>query len=163
MENIMKRILIPVLVGVIFISGCATGPKPYSGNVYNGKQVQQSQQVTSGKIINIRQITIQDDPSIAGASVGSAIGALGLLGFAGTGGNVYGMAAGVIAAAVAGGTITDYAQRKILEQQGYEFTIKLNNGKAITVVQTNIDTMATGDVVNITQSTNGTLRVYKTQ
>lgn len=162
MENIMKKLLIPIL-GVMIISGCATGPKTYSGAVYNGKQAQQSQQVLTGRIINIRQITIQEDPSIAGASVGSAIGALGLLGFAGTGGNVYGMAAGVIAAAVVGGTVSDYAQRKILEQQGYEFTVKMDTGKAITIVQTNIDTMANGDIVNITQSSNGTLRIYKFQ
>jgi len=158
----MKRLLIPIL-GVLFITGCATGPRTYSGSVYNGNQAQQSQQVTSGKIINIRQITIQDKPNITGTSVGSAMGALGLLGFAGTGGNVYGMAAGVIAAAVVGGTVSDYVSRKILEQQGYEFTIKMDSGKAITVVQTNIDTMTTGDVVYITQSNNGTLRVYKTQ
>lgn len=157
----MRKLLIPVLLGVVLASGCATGPKSYSGSVYKGPQAQRSQQVTTAKIIGIRQITIQDDPSITGASVGAGMGALAALGLAGTGGNPYGLAAGAIAAGVLGGTLTDYVAKKVLEQPGFEFTVKLNDGRIVTVVQTNIDMMAEGDKVYLTQSADGTLRVYK--
>lgn len=156
----MKKLLIPAIV-VALVAGCATGPKSYSGAVYKGGQAQRSQQVTTGVIVGIRQITIQDDPNITGASVGAGMGALAVLGLAGTGGNPYGLAAGAIAAGVLGGTATDYIAKKVLEQPGFEFTVKMRDGRITTVVQTNIDMMATGDQVYLTQSADGTLRVYK--
>lgn len=156
----MKKLIIPLLV-VSLVAGCATGPKSYSGSVYKGGQAQRSQQVTTGTIIGIRQITIQDDPNITGATVGSAMGALMVLGLAGTNGNPYGLAAGAIAAGVLGGTATDYVAKKVLEQPGFEFTVKLKDGRITTVVQTNIDMMSNGDQVYLTQSADGTLRVYK--
>ena len=156
----MKRYIAPLLL-VAALSACATGPNSYSGSVYKGPQAQRSQQVTTGTIVGIRQITIQDDPNITGATVGAGMGALAVLGLAGTGGNPYGLAAGAIAAGVLGGTATDYISRKVLEQPGFEFTIKMKDGRMITVVQTNIDMMANGDQVYLTKSTDGTLRVYK--
>lgn len=156
----MKNLVIPLLV-VSLVAGCATGPKPYSGTVYKGTQAQQSQRVTTGTIVGIRQITIQDDPNITGATVGAGIGALAVLGLAGTGGNPYGLAAGAIAAGLLGGTATDYVAKKVLEQPGFEFTINMKDGRIITVVQTNIDMMGTGDQVYLSQSADGTLRVYK--
>lgn len=155
----MKLLVIPFLVASIV--GCATGPNSYSGAVYKGTQAQRSQQVTTGVVVGIRQITIQDDPNITGATVGAGIGALAVLGLAGTGGNPYGLAAGAIAAGVLGGTATDYISKKVLEQPGFEFTIKLKDGRMVTVVQTNIDMMATGDTVYLTKSQDGVLRVYK--
>lgn len=156
----MKKVLITAVL-VALCTGCATGPKSYSGAVYKGGQAQRSQQVTTGTIIGIRQITIQDDPSVTGATVGAGMGALAVLGLAGTGGNPYGLAAGAIAAGVLGGTATDYIAKKVLEQPGFEFTVKMKDGRITTVVQTNIDMMATGDQVYLTQSADGTLRVYK--
>lgn len=155
----MKLLVIPFLVASIV--GCATGPNSYSGTVYKGNQAQRSQQVTTGVVVGIRQITIQDDPNITGATVGAGMGALAVLGLAGTGGNPYGLAAGAIAAGVLGGTATDYISKKVLEQPGFEFTIKLKDGRMVTVVQTNIDMMATGDTVYLTKSQDGVLRVYK--
>jgi len=157
----MKFGIISIIVSSVIVSGCAVGPKPYSGVVYNGPQAQRAQQTSSGTIIAIRQITIQDNPNITGASVGIGMGALAFLGFVGTSANPYGVAAGAIAAGVLGGTVSDYVAKKVLEQPGFEFTIRMKDGKIITVVQTNIDMMATGDQVLLTQSADGTLRVYK--
>lgn len=161
----MKRLTTFVVISALLVTGCASGgsfgTKSYSGAVYKGAQAQKSQQVTTARIVGIRQITIQDDPQVAGATVGAGMGALAVLGLAGTGGNPYGLAAGAIAAGVLGGAATDYVSKKMLEQPGFEFTVKLNDGRIVTVVQTNIDMMAVGDQVYLTQSADGTLRVYK--
>lgn len=161
----MKRLTTFAVISALLVTGCASGggfgAKSYSGAVYKGAQAQRSQQVSTATIVGIRQITIQDDPQVAGATVGAGMGALAVLGLAGTGGNPYGLAAGAIAAGVLGGAATDYVSKKMLEQPGFEFTVKLNDGRIITVVQTNIDMMAVGDKVYLTQSADGTLRVYK--
>ena len=156
----MKRVIAATLI--IMMTGCATQrTQQYSGQFYKGSEVQQMQQVTTAKVLNIREITIQTDPGPIGTTVGSALGALGLLGFAGTGGNVYGMAAGVIAAAVLGGVTSDYVAKKLNESQAYEFTVALNNGRAMVITQSNVDNILVGDKVRITKSNDGTTRVYK--
>ena len=161
----MKRLTTFVVISALLVTGCASGggfgAKSYSGAVYKGAQAQRSQQVSTATIVGIRQITIQDDPQVAGATVGAGMGALAVLGLAGTGGNPYGLAAGAIAAGVLGGAATDYVSKKMLEQPGFEFTVRLTDGRIMTVVQTNIDMMAVGDKVYLTQSADGTLRVYK--
>lgn len=151
-------------VGVFFIAISLIGSAfaaDYSGEVYRGNQAQRAQQVTTAQILGIRQITIQDDPGVIGASVGTGLGALAVLGFAGTNGNPYGLAAGAIAAGLLGGSYTNSIAKKMAEHSGFEFTLKLQDGRIITVAQTNIDSMSIGDVVYITQSQDGTLRVYK--
>ena len=161
----MKKLTTLVVISALLVTGCASGggfgAKSYSGAVYKGAQAQRSQQVSTATIVGIRQITIQDDPQVAGATVGAGMGALAVLGLAGTGGNPYGLAAGAIAAGVLGGAATDYVSKKMLEQPGFEFTVRLTDGRIMTVVQTNIDMMAVGDKVYLTQSADGTLRVYK--
>lgn len=155
----MKRFIAP-FVALSLIAGSVTA-EDYSGNVYRGNQAQRAQQVVTAQILGIREIVIQDDPGIVGASVGTGLGALAVLGFAGTNGNPYGLAAGAIAAGVLGGSYTNAIAKKMAEHQAFEFTLKMNNGRVITVAQTNIDSMSVGDTVCITQSSDGTLRVYK--
>ena len=159
----MKRFVIPVVIAILS-SACTTPglvQQKYSSATYQGNQMQRSASVTSATIVAIRQITIQENKNITGATVGAGMGALAALGLAGTGGNPYGLAAGAIAAGVMGGMATDYAMDQLGKAPGYEFTVQLKDGQMMTIAQSNIDMMAIGDKVFVARSSDGALRVYK--
>lgn len=155
----MKR-TVAVLAALSLITSVAHA-QSYSGDSYNGNQAQRSQQVAQAQILGIRQVTIKGDPSAIAATAGAGLGALAVLGLAGTNGNPYGLAAGTIVAALLGGSYSNEIAKKMVEYPGFEFTLKMSDGRVITVAQTNIDSMGVGDVVYLTQSQDGTLRVYK--
>lgn len=155
----MKRFITSFIVLSLIAGGVFA--QDYSGDSYRGNQAQRAQQVTTAQILGIRQVTIKGDPNVIVGTAGAGLGALAVLGLAGTNGNPYGLAAGTIVAALVGGGYTNEIAKKMVEQPGFEFTLKLNDGRIITVAQSNIDAMGLGDTVYITQSTDGTLRVYK--
>ena len=158
----MKKIL--VVAVALLVTACTTPglvQQKYSSSTYQGNQMQRSATVASATIVAIRQITIQENKNITGATVGAGMGALAALGLAGTGGNPYGLAAGAISAGVMGGMATDYAMDQLGKAPGYEFTVRLQDGQMMTIAQSNIDMMAIGDKVFIARSSDGVLRVYK--
>lgn len=159
----MKRFIIPAVIA-IFATACTTPglvQQKYSSSTYQGNQMQRSASVTPATIVAIRQITIQENKNITGATVGAGMGALAVLGLAGTGGNPYGLAAGAIAAGVMGGMATDYAMDQLGKAPGYEFTVRLQNNQIMTIAQSDIGMMAIGDKVYVARSGDGVLRVYK--
>jgi outer membrane lipoprotein SlyB len=157
-----------IIIGLAILSTACAGQSPYlgtdySGTTYTGKQMQQSQNVMTARVINIRQIKIQDDPGIVGQSAGAGLGALAVLGFAGTSGNPYGLAAGVIAAALGGGAVSKQIANKLYSTEGYEFTVLLKDGRAISVSQANVDNIIVGDTVYLTRANdNNSFKIYKT-
>ena len=155
----MKRIV--AIFATVASLSCNVFAQDYSGDVYQGNQAQRAQQVTTAEILGIRQITIKGDPSVVVGTAGAALGALTVIGIAGANSNPYGVVAGSIVAALFGGAYTNEFAKKLVEQPGFEFTLKLNDGRIVTVAQTNIDAMGLGDTVYITKSTDGILRVYK--
>lgn len=155
----MKRTI--AVLSALLICGAPYAQSNYSGDAYSGNQAQRAQQVTQAQILGIRQVTIKGDPNAIAATAGAGLGALAVLGLAGTNGNPYGLAAGTIVAALLGGNYSNEIAKKMVEFPGFEFTLKLQDGRIITVAQTNIDSMGIGDIVYITQSQDGTLRVYK--
>ena len=159
----MKRLIVLAVI-VTLLTACTTPAlvqQRYSSSTYQGNQIQRSASVTSATIVAIRQITIQENKNITGATVGTGMGALAVLGLAGTGGNPYGLAAGAIAAGVMGGMATDYAMDQLGKAPGYEFTVQLKDGQMMTIAQSNIDMMGVGDKVYVARSSDGVFRVYK--
>jgi outer membrane lipoprotein SlyB len=155
-----------IIVSLAILSTACAGQTPYlgtdySGATYKGTQMQQSQAVTTATVKHIRQIKIQDDPGVLIKSSGSALGALAVLGFAGTSGNPYGLAAGAIVAALAGGAASSQLADKLYSTTGYELTVQLADGRVTSVSQANIDDITLGDKVFLTRGNDNTLRVYK--
>lgn len=155
-----------IIVSLAILTTACAGQTPYlgtdySGGTYKGSQMQQSQTVTTATVKNIRQIKIQDDPGMLAKSSGAGLGALAVFGFAGTSGNPYGLAAGAIAAALAGGAVSTQVANKLYSTTGYELTVQLADGRMTSVSQANIDNITLGDTVFLTRGNDNTLRVYK--
>jgi outer membrane lipoprotein SlyB len=133
-------------------AGCGTSQ---SAQVYSSGQAQRSLSVYYGTIIELRQVTIQDRTSGGGAVVGGVAG--GVLG------STVGSGRGRTLAAV-GGALAGMAAGNAIEKQAgtkpaIEFTIELDNGRMMAVVQEDGAYYRVGDRVRLLQSGDGTWRV----
>ena len=148
---------------IIFAINGAAAQDRYSGGVYRGDQAQRAQQVVEAQVISIRQVEIKSKPKYGGEAIGSVIGGLTAMALAAANSNPYTIAAIGVGAGVAGGAYGEAVVERMNTYSGYEFTLRLRNGDIITVAQSNIDMIAIGDIVLVTKSQDGTLRVYEPQ
>lgn len=133
-----------LMVGVLSLSGLLTACAPdISAGSYTTGQVGQAAQTARGTIIAATPVNVQNDGTlgtviggVAGAVAGSAIGG-------GTRANILGGVGG----AVLGGAAGNYAEKKLTHQTGMQYTIKLRNGKAVTVTQGMNPVLAVGQRV----------------
>jgi outer membrane lipoprotein SlyB len=159
----MKKTLI---VGLAIACTACAGKMPYLGNdysggTYKGTQMQQSAHVTTAKVLKIREVKVQDDPGVIAKSSGAGLGVLGVFGILGTGGNSYGLAAASIVAALVGGAGTTSLSNKLYATTGYEFTVRLEDGRTTAVTQANVDSINVGDTVYLARGNDQVLRLYK--
>ena len=133
-------------------TGCTTSQ---SGQVYSSGQAQKSLSVYYGTIIELRQVTIQDKTSGGGAVLGGVAG--GVIGSTiGSGrGRTLAAVGGALAGMVAGNAIENQAGTK----PAIEFTIELDNGRMMAVVQEDRAYYRVGDRVRLLQGGDGTWRV----
>lgn len=127
-----RRLVVPALLlcGVALLSGCAN--KSASSGVYSYGQAQREQVVRVGTITNIRSIVIQSDQSSgAGVLAGGAVG--GIAGSAIGGGR--GSAIAAVLGAVAGGVLGNQIEKQVDKTDGYEVTVRLDNGETRVVAQ----------------------------
>lgn len=147
----LLSILTICLLALTF-SGCGTSQ---SGQVYSSGQAQKSLSVYYGTIIELRQVTIQDKTSGAGAVVGGVAG--GVIGSTiGSGrGRTLATVGGALAGLAAGNAIEKQAGTK----SAVEFTIELDSGRMMAVVQEDGAYYRVGDRVRLLQAGDGTWRV----
>ena len=151
--NLRKKILFSAILSALFIfSSCSTRQ---SGRVYHPGQVQRSLSVYYGTIIELRNVTIQGSSSGAGTIIGGVAG--GVLGstIGSGGGRALATLGGALAGAVAGTTIEAQSGTK----PALEFTIELDNGRLMAIVQEPDGHYRVGDRVRLLQGRNGTWRV----
>ena len=152
-----KHHVVPMLTVAIFLfmpifAGCGTSQ---SSRVYSSSQAQRSLSVYYGTIIELRQVTIQNQTSGGGAILGGVAG--GVLG------STIGSGSGRTLATV-GGALAGMAAGNAIEQQtgtkpAIEFTIELDNGRTMAVVQEDGAYYRVGDRVRLLQSDDGIWRV----
>lgn len=140
---------------LVNIMGCQSR---YSGSSYSGRETRQAQTVQWGTVEAIDYVTIDEKNSGLGV-VGGAVagGALGSLVGRGSG-HVVGTVIGSLAGAAIGYGVEDAATT----EQALEYTIMLESGRRIAVVQTADSKSApiyVGDHVRIFTSPDGTVRV----
>jgi outer membrane lipoprotein SlyB len=132
----MKKIIISsaLVASLVVLSGCAPN---IGGNDYSVAGSGQVSETWPGVIVAKRVVQVnaknpenQNDPDIgmlgggvAGAVLGSQIGSGSGSIVAGTLGALGGAAAG------------HFAQKKLTEQQGYEYQVKLDDGRLLTLTQ----------------------------
>ena len=148
-----SKILFLALVGALFtLYGCGTSQ---SGRVYSQGQTQRSLSVYYGTIIELRDVTIEGSSSGAGTVIGGIAG--------GVAGSTIGHGSGSTLAAVAGALVGAVAGAAIEKQSGtkpaLEFTIELDSGRLMAVVQEQDGHYRVGDRVRLLQGGDGTWRV----
>ncbi len=146
-----------ILTAMIFLcapifAGCGTSQ---SGQVYSSGQAQKSLSVYYGTIIELRQVTIQDKTSGAGAVVGGVAG--GVLGS--TIGSGRGRTLAAVGGALAGMAAGNAVEKSAGTKPAVEFTIELDNGRLMAVVQEDGAYFRVGDRVRLLQGGDGTWRV----
>ncbi len=133
-------------------TGCTTSQ---SGQVYSSGQAQRSLSVYYGTIIELRHVTIQDKTSGGGAVLGGVAG--GVIGSTiGSGrGRTLAAVGGALAGMVAGNAI----ENQVGTKPAIEFTIELDSGRMMAVVQEDGDYYRVGDRVRLLEGGDGTWRV----
>lgn len=150
-----------ILLSTLLIASNVVMANDYASSTYNGNSAQTMQDVTMGKVVAMRDVTIDGTSEIgqfAGSGLGAAIG--GILGNA-LGNNNTTKALGTIVIGAAGGVAGNYATKAINRERAYEYIIRLDNGRDVAVTQSleNINNLYVGDRVRILQS--GKVRVVK--
>ncbi|MDR1475631.1 MAG: glycine zipper 2TM domain-containing protein [Holosporales bacterium] len=151
----VKQTITAGLVGLL-VSGCA---KDLSPDSYTAGQAGEVSQTYKGKILNVRQVTVEGSDSLGGNIAGAGIGAVG----GGVLGNMIGQGKGRIlstaAGAALGGIGGAYAEKKLKQQKALEYIVKLDNGQTITLVQGVSPAFSVGQRVFVHVSGNGRSRI----
>jgi outer membrane lipoprotein SlyB len=123
-----KRFFVFLILFSVFLTGCAQNPY---GNAYSTSGTRQVQNVYYGTIVSTQAVTIDPNQTGVGTLAGGAIG--GLLGSKvgkGTGSTI-----AAIGGAILGGVLGSATQGGITRRNGVNLTIKLDNGRVISIVQ----------------------------
>ena len=152
----MKHLITLVLaaVGLAFLSGCASS---LSSNAYSRDSARQMQTVYYGTIQSIRTVQIEGTKTPIGTGAGAVAG--GILGNQVGGGS--GRALATVGGALLGGVAGSAAEEGITRQTGYEITVRLDNGRTISVVQAADVSFQPGERVRVIEARDGTTRVTR--
>lgn len=136
------------------LAACAP---PQSGNVVNANQAQVAQRVALGTIVGVQRVAVQGtNPGgeLAGTAGGAALG--GVIGNQiGDGeGQDIARAIGVIG----GGILGNRAAGRATVQQSLEWTVRLDSGRTVSVIQAQ-PTFARGQRVQVIQGAGGLTRL----
>jgi outer membrane lipoprotein SlyB len=143
---------ITVIAAALLLTGCV---QSHSGQVYSQDQAQRSMHVYYGTIIELREVTIEGSSSGAGAVIGGIAG--GVLGSTiGSGrGRTLAAVGGALAGAAGGAVVEKGAGTK----QAVEFTVELDDGRIMAVVQEDGAYYRIGDRVRLLQGGDDSWRV----
>ncbi|MCP5419190.1 MAG: glycine zipper 2TM domain-containing protein [Gammaproteobacteria bacterium] len=136
----------------LLVSGCAPS---LSGSAYSRSQARETQQVEFGVVEGVRNVMIEGTKTPVGTVTGAALG--GLAGSTVGGGR--GKAAATIGGAVLGGMAGAATEEAITRRQGFEITVRLDNGRFIAVTQEADEPFNPGDRVRVLRGYDGTTRV----
>ncbi|HXF90437.1 MAG TPA: glycine zipper 2TM domain-containing protein [Candidatus Nitrosotenuis sp.] len=149
----MKKIAVTSLLiaATVAVSGCA--PR-IGGSNYSVRGAGEVSETNRGVIISMRTVQIgaktaehENDPG-AGALVGGVAGAMGGSQIGAGRGNVAATVGGAVLGAVAG----HFAERALTDQEGFEYTVRLDNGRIVTIAQGAEPRMGVGQRVLVIKS-----------
>lgn len=136
-----KPTLILVLATLV-LSACAAS---MSGGAYSRGQARQVEEVRMATVESVREVQIEGTKTPIGAGAGAIIG--GVVGGNSRSRNV--SAIGGVVGSVVGGMAGAAAEEGITRQNGYEITVKFDDGKMIAVAQGADEKFAVGDRVRV--------------
>ena len=114
------------------VAGCA---REISPNTVTGASVGSVVETYPGTVEMIRVVEVQEDERLQQNTTGIALGGLAGGAAASRIGQGWGKAAAVAAGAIAGAALGSLAERELSKQQALEYTVLLDDGRRVAVVQ----------------------------
>lgn len=148
-KTLMKLIVLLLFIGLISCSSMERiAAESSDGNTYKTTEVGELSTVSEGVIIAIRKVTIAGSKGL-GAATGGAVGAVtgSTINKAETDRAIAG-SLGALAGAVVGSMI----EENLTEKDAFEFVIKLDSGRVVSLVQNTDQELKVGDNVYIIKS-----------
>ena len=144
----MKTQILTAVVISATLSLVACVPSQQTGTSYSRTEARTVQNIQIGTVLDTTPVTIEGTKTGAGGLIGGAVGAI-----AGNGVNdgIEGDIAGILLGA-AGAALGAKAEESYTKQTGTEYTIRLESGKIISVVQANDEKaskIVAGDTVKL--------------
>jgi outer membrane lipoprotein SlyB len=150
----MLGVALCIVSACLLATGCASSR---SGEVYSRDQARKAQTVQMGTVQSVKAVKIEGTKSPVGAIAGGAVGgALGQTIGSGTGRTVA-TVLGVVGGAVGG----SLAEEELTKKDGLEITVKLDEGKVISVVQEADVYFQVGERARVQTGPDGTTRVNR--
>lgn len=149
--------LVIILTASLLLVACV--PSQQTGTSYSRDEARTVQNVKLGTIVDATPVMIEGTKTGIGGVLGGVVG--GLAGLTVDDGTTGDIAAVIVGAA--GAAVGAKAESAITKAQGMEYTIKLDDGEVISVVQAldpNAEPIGAGDAVKLL-SQGGTFRVTK--
>lgn len=120
------------VIGLVALTGLAACVSPYGGSTYDYRETGRVNYVDFGTVENVRRVQIRGEHSGVGTVTGAVIG--GAIGSEiGEGDSA--RVVGIIGGALLGGAIGTAIEEDASRMNGYEYTIKRQDGMTFTVVQ----------------------------
>jgi outer membrane lipoprotein SlyB len=130
-----------ILLSSLILAACANT----AGDVYTRDQAMREMNVQYGVIESVREVTLAGSQSGVGAVAGGAVG-----GIAGSSvGHNRDSAIGAVVGAVAGGLAGNALEKLGTQEKGQEITVRLENGRLISVVQAGEEKFQAGERVRV--------------
>ena len=134
------------------LAGCASS----TGKSYTKEEARQVQSVQFGTIIALDEVTIEEDASLLGTGIGGIAG--GIIGS--TMGAKTGRVLMTLGGALIGAGLGAFAEKAVRTEKAYEFTIDLDDGGTVSIVQAIDDTpFSVGSRIRILRSSGNRARV----
>lgn len=146
------KALVALLIVGLALAGCAP---TYGGGTYKGGQTRMAHTVQYGTVEQISDAVIEDSPSGLGALGGAIVG--GVLGNLIGGGK--GRVLTTLGGAAAGGAAGYAGEKTVNTKKAIEITVRLENGRVMSVVQEPDEIFAVGERVRILTGNDGSARV----
>ena len=147
--------ILAVMLAALAAAGCAS---PSSGRVYSRQEARVAWDVQYGRVVAVDDAVIEGRRSALGRVGGGLIGyQAGRAVGSGSGQHIAG-AVGAVAGAVAGQAVEEKATR----EEAWQFTVKLDGGRTVSIVQAHDQSFAVGERVRVYTRRDGAARVGKT-
>ncbi|MEX0733962.1 MAG: hypothetical protein WD944_04465 [Steroidobacteraceae bacterium] len=145
---------VPLLLAGLLAQGCAS---PSSGRIYSRHEARLAWDVNYGRVVAIDDAIIEGRRTALGRIGGGLIGYEAGRTVGGGSGRAVAGAVGAVAGAVAGQAIEERATR----EEAWQFTVDLERGRTIAVVQARDQSFAVGERVRVYMRRDGAARVAK--
>jgi len=143
-----------MLAAALAATACAT---PSSGRIYSKHEARMAWDVKYGEVVAVDDAVIEGRRTALGRIGGGYVGYQAGRTVGGGSGRAVAGAVGAVAGAIAGSAIEERATR----EQAWQFTVELDGGRTISIVQARDQSFAVGERVRIYLRRDGAARVAK--